>query len=185
MKPTEIKKLVEAFYLGETSQEEEQMLFDYFQKETVEDEWQPDKAFLMQMRQLKNDTVAATFDAKTDALFNSLETKEKQTSRVRKLWVRWGNVAAAFLMTGTIAWLLAHKADNNADAYVQEEAYTQAIPQQNFAFAERPLTEEDCRKIEAALTMVVESFEKGIMQQLEIVAENLAFTSQSLNSLTN
>ena len=189
MKSTEIKKLMEAFYLGETSQEEEQMLFAYFQEETVEDEWQSDKAFLMQMHRLKNDTVAATFAAqmnsKMDTLFDSFEKQEKQTSRVRKLWIRWGNVAAAFLMIGTIAWMFARKADNQADAYAQETVCTQAIPQQDFAFTERPLTEEDCRKIEIALTMVVESLEKGMMQQLEIVAENLAFASQSLNSLTN
>jgi len=167
MESTEIKKLIEAFYLAETSKEEEQALFEYFQEETVDNELQAHKAFFMQMHQLKNNTACTTtLGAKMETLFESLNKKEKQT-KVRKLWISLGKVAAVLLIATTTTLLVTHKADNS------------------IAFAERPLTEDDCLKIEVALTMIVETLEEGVAQQLEIIAENLALTSQALNSITN
>lgn len=161
-----IKKLIEAFYNGDTTAEEEQLLFDYFDGDNVAEELLNEQKIFHQMQNADNIEVPSELEAKLINLIDDLASNEenKKTARTRKLWTWVGSIAAG------IAILIFAGIHFNNDQ-----------PTINPTMAN--ISKEDQRKIEEAekaLLLLSSNFNKGV-DQLSLVSTNLDKTNEILN----
>lgn len=81
MKPAAIKELLEKFYEGATSEQEEQMLRDYFSQENVHGSLVGEKLYFDTLTSAKDEKLDESFD---EALFSKLvDEKPKKSIRIR------------------------------------------------------------------------------------------------------
>lgn len=91
MRTDEIKKLIEAFYKGETSIEDEELLYQYFRQENVADELADEKEYFAHIADYSHsEEIPSGFSQRMDNLFDTLDEREKKT---RRIWI-WSGVAA-------------------------------------------------------------------------------------------
>ena len=76
MKTSEIKKLVEAFYNGETTIEEEKLLLSYFQSEDVAEELLKERDLFLDLYKSEPIDVPLHLEAKLGTLIDELAAKE-------------------------------------------------------------------------------------------------------------
>jgi len=94
MKTDDIKKMIEMFYNGDTTIEEEQFLLHYFMKEDVAEELLIEKEYFLHVATLKPLEIPLTFKSKVDILFEDLENTEKKEDDRKKIWLAVGGAAA-------------------------------------------------------------------------------------------
>ena len=92
----EIRKSLERFYLGETTLEEEKMLYAYFSSHTVPEEFLPDKELFLTMGS-GEETVPVPEDL-NQKIIDSIDRVERKASRTRRISV--------FSLSGLAAGLL-------------------------------------------------------------------------------
>ncbi|MBN2616582.1 MAG: hypothetical protein JXR71_12895 [Bacteroidales bacterium] len=89
-----IEKLLELFYAGETTLEEEDLLREFFRSEQVPEKWRADQVqFLMYLESRDVETLGQEFDSK---LLSKMETKPKRT--IQRWVYSFSGVAAAALV---------------------------------------------------------------------------------------
>ena len=100
MKPATLDRLIEKYYEGETSIQEEKQLREFFQREDIPDRMVEAKAWFMAMDELSSDNLGEDFDQR---LMDHLN-KEKRNSkwRISSYWI--SGVAATILLFLAI-WL--------------------------------------------------------------------------------
>lgn len=91
MSTEDIKKLIAAFYNGETSIEEEKLLYRYFNSDDVAEELICEKEYFLQIQNIGQTPIPIGFTDKIDELFDNLERKEKSR---KKLWISIASAAA-------------------------------------------------------------------------------------------
>lgn len=170
----EIKKLIEAFYNGETKPEEEQMLRNYFNSNDISDELQDEKKLFLGMHKEDPIEMPPALEQNLNNLIDNLAKEEEaKSSPNRKLWFRIGSLAAS------IALLV------SAGIYFNKKQET--INTDNPHLAMTQVTDEDKQKIKEAqdaLLLLSSNFNKGV-DQLELVSANLDKTSGILNKTFN
>lgn len=97
----EIKELIEAFYEGRTSLEEEIYLCDYFQNEDIDAEFLAEKDYFLQYNSVKKTRISEDFTSRIDQLFNELDRKEKKEKKEKKYrgtFILIGGIAASLII---------------------------------------------------------------------------------------
>lgn len=168
MDTSEIKKLIEAFYNGNTTAEEEQTLLDYFKGENVAEELLNEKKIFLQMNETDNIDIPVGLENKLSNLIDKLATEEKKASQPKKrnLWTWAGSVAAgvAILLFAGIHFSKQHET-------------VMPMPTVTNINAEDQYKMEEAQK---ALLLISSNFNKGV-DQLSAVSTNLDKTNEILN----
>ncbi len=177
MKTNEIKKLVEAFYNGETTIEEEKLLLSYFQGEDVAEELLKEKDLFLNLYQSESIDVPLHLEAKLETLIDELAAKVKVTLKPaskKKYILRWaGSIAAgiAILITAGIYFNKQEKTTMTPIAQTIDKTIDKA-------------DEQKIKEAQEALVLLSSKFNKG-MDQLALVSTNLDKTNEILNKTFN
>lgn len=167
----EIKKLIEAFYNGETTAEEEQILFDYFNSDNVADDLKDEKTIFRQMNETDNIDIPPMLESKLNNIIDELARKDgakKKTNKIR-LWAGAGSIAAGLAL---LIFAGIHFSKEQYNVMPATSTYSQA---------------EDQKKIEEAqkaLLLLSSNFNKG-MDQLDVVSTNLDKANEILDKTLN
>ncbi|MDR2953639.1 MAG: hypothetical protein LBV43_00990 [Prevotella sp.] len=171
MEPSKIKNLVEAFYNGQTSQEEEQILYDYFNSNNIAEELLREKELFLQIYDTDTINIPDNLESDLNNLIDILNEEEKARKgyHKRRLWIQLGSIAA------TVAILIC------AVYFNRKPEISDDIP------ASVTLSVEDQQKIQEAqkaLILLSSNFNKGI-DQLSVVSTNFDKTNEILNKTFN
>lgn len=171
----EIKKLIEAFYNGETTRDEEQKLYDYFSGDNVADELQDEKILFLNMHKSDPIETPPMLERKLEELIDRLakEDEIKKQPERKKLWLQIGSIAAG------LALLI------SAGIYFNKTQ--KEINPDNPSLAMTTITTEDKEKIQKAgeaLLLLSSNFNKGV-SKLEAVSANLDKTNDILSKTFN
>jgi len=172
MSTDNIKKQIEAFYNGETTPEEEQILFGYFSgKDVAEELFDEKKLFLKMYEAADFPDVPPMLASKLSNLIDELSLKEEVKAvtiqpqqNKRKLWLWAGSAAAA----GIALLVSVGISFNDKPSIIDTQTAT--------------ITAEDQQKIkeaQEALLLLSSNFNKG-MDQLAVVSQNLDKTNDIL-----
>lgn len=126
MDANKIKSLLDLYYEGVTSPEEEKILYNYFRQNNIPEELQSEKEVFLKLYCLsENDftEVPEGFEKKIDTLIDTLASKEKKKTT---LWKKAAGIAASIVIILSVGVFL-HQDKNErilADTYeTPEEAY--------------------------------------------------------------
>lgn len=179
MNTDNIKKLIEAFYNGETTAEEELQLLSYFQGEDVAAELLEEKEVFLGMYKSEPVDVPAELESKLNNLIDGLASQETvevpQVNTVgrRSLWLKAGSIAAGIAILVTAGVYFNRKADHVTPPIAEGQSGT--------------ISKEDEQKIkeaQEALILLSSKFNKGL-DQLAVVSENMDKTNEILNKTFN
>lgn len=176
-----IKILLENFYNGETTPEEERILLNYFKNEEIAPELLTEKELFLQLFEKETIDIPVGLESNLENLIDELDAKEAQTPKVilsqqsnkRSLWKWVGGIAAglALLITGGV--------------YLNKESSTIGMPVQTSTITQ--ISEVDQRKIKEAqdaLILISKNLNKGV-DQLSMVSDNLDKTNNILDKTFN
>jgi hypothetical protein len=169
----EIKKLIDAFYNGETNREEEQTLRDYFNGNDVANELQDEKELFLRMYESDALKAPSSLEQKLSKTIDLLSRQEKTRSEatVKKLWIQAISVAASLAILVSIGLFSSKEKEraNNHETVVAQ------------------MSEEDKQKVreaEEALLLLSSTFNKGI-EQITLVSANLDKATTIINNSIN
>lgn len=170
MDTSEIKKLIEAFYNGETTADEEQILFDYFNSDNVAEDLVDEKIIFLQMNDKDDIHIPPTLESKLDSLIDELAHKDelRKQSKKKYLWIQASSIAAglALLIFAGIHFTREQNEVKPSIANVELD---------------------DQKKIEEAqkaLLLLSSNFNKGVTQ-LSVVSTNLDKANEILDKTFN
>lgn len=106
MKTNDIKKMLHAFYNGESSKEQEQILLHYFESEDVAEEFLPEKDFFLSLYVSAEEIeIPENLESKLSGMIDLLAQKEVSAENVKnqekikrgrgRIWATIGAVACA------------------------------------------------------------------------------------------
>lgn len=167
MNSKDIKKLIDAFYEGETSVEEEKIIFDYFLNESIEEDMKEEQAFFLSLSQsVKPIRVPESLESKLSSLIDDLNDKEKKKkSKIHNIWIGIASTAACVIIILSIGLQL----NQNKNEQMAIEA-KDTFNDPNEAYKE----------VEKALLLVSNNMNKGI-DQLSVISNNIDKTSDIFN----
>lgn len=187
MRTENIKKLLTAFYEGETSQEEELLFYHYFlEEQTIPDYLLKDKEMFLKLYDKENTIgVPNNLESKLNNLIDKLEQEEqnkgksgsaidnKKSVRIQNLNWRWvGAIAASILIVVTTGIFLQ---DNSFDNTAQNES--------GFTRKDTFTDPEDAYKeTEKALLYASSKLNKG-MEQIESADQNISRINKVVNKI--
>lgn len=172
MSTKDIKKLIEAFYEGETSIEEEKIIFDYFLNEPIAEELIEEQAFFLSLaRSNESILVPKTTESKLISLIDTLDDKgKKKNNKVRNICIWVASAAACIAIIFSIG--LQSNQNNNDNQIAIEAKDTFSDPNEAY------------REVEKALLLVSNNMNKGI-EQLSIISNNIDKTNDIFNKSVN
>lgn len=205
METNKIKKLIEAFYNGETSVEEEKVLFDYFANEEIPHELISEKKYFDQLRKLDSVKIPKELPVKINNLFDSFEKQETKSRRLKRILVWTGSAAAIIILLITgyhynidrglmdMNDSLLAKHSYKIDSQVTDRPVFINYPDLNITDNNIMYpyntsdwdefgTEDDYQKMEKALEMISESLEEGL-SQLSLITDDMPTSSELLNNM--
>lgn len=170
MDTSEIKKLIEAFYNGDTTADEEQILFDYFSSEDVAEDLLDEKKIFLQMNEADSINIPSDLELKLDNLIDNLNYEEevKQHSKKKHLWIQVGSVAAG------VALLIF------AGIHFTKEQNEMKPSTANIELDDQQKIEE----AQKALILLSTNFNKGL-DQVTMVSTNLDKANEILDKTFN
>lgn len=210
MNTSDIKKLIEAYYNGDTSPEEDNILFNYFSGNDIAEDLQSEKEYFLQVCKLEKADIPVGFHTKIDTLFDKLEGEETRQSKRKRLSLWVGGVAASvaiilfFVLNNhdmnnqtVLSYIdtlpanniviekpdtipMISKVDTSADV---KEVKTVPVEKKIKVKAEKTpaMKADDYEKVKKALESVALNMNEGL-EQLNSVSENLAQTTEIINS---
>lgn len=92
-----IRELIQAFYSGDTSLEDEKQLLDYFTGDDIDSELLPERDYFIKILQQEQAEIPQSLHRRVDNIFARLEKKEKRGITVKRI-VLWAGSAAAILI---------------------------------------------------------------------------------------
>ena len=177
MSTDKIKKLIEAFYKGETSTQEELDLLEYFNCENVAEELLNEKEFFIELYNAQSIEVPAMLESNLSNLIDTFAQEKgiKPKKNKKYLLVWFSSVAASIALLISIGLYL-----NNKPSIKDTQIAEKGIELKD------TFTNPDDAYIEAqrALTLVSSNFNKG-MNQLAVVSVNFDKTNEILNKSLN
>ncbi|OJU55328.1 MAG: hypothetical protein BGN96_15925 [Bacteroidales bacterium 45-6] len=167
---TEIKEMLDAFYKGETSREEEARLQAYFSDDDLPVDMQREKAVFQALFEQEAVPAAAEgMETRLSSLIDQLERNEskrvtaRKPNKKKKLWLEIGGIAASICLLVSIGM------------FVMNQGHERNSSATESANPASKLSREDQQKIkeaQKALEMVSTNFNKG-MDGMQSVSENL------------
>lgn len=142
MDANDIKILLNRFYEGQTTDQEEQQLKDYFFGADVDPQWTEEQCFF---KKLYAETIIPNglewrLERQIDAWNKIDKTATRKAKKVRFVWVT--GVAASLLLLFTIGWFVKNATDQHQ--YTQQQ-YTIDNPQDAYATTQKALVKfSDC-----------------------------------------
>jgi len=133
----EIRKILDRFYLGETTLEEESKLHEYFSSNTVPEEFIPDKELFLAMGS-GNDSVEVP-DNLNQKIIATIDKEERSTTRTRRISVFSLSGLAAGLLVMIAVYLFYIRTDTQAGLASQEMIDTYEDPEEAYEEAKRAL----------------------------------------------
>ncbi|WP_029904271.1 hypothetical protein [Prevotella sp. 10(H)] len=177
MKTEEIYRLLDAFYNGETTVEEEQRLLDYFSSKEISGELLEEKEVFLRMYQAEDIEVPVGLESKLENLIDNLakeegpkvETKPQPARKRLVLWI--GSAAATIAILVSVTFYLNNKPEISNPPIAQGQNLSEADMQ-------------TLKEAQDALILLSSNFNKG-MEQLGVVSSNLDKTNEILNKTLN
>jgi hypothetical protein len=124
MKKMDIKTLITKFYAGETNEQEEMELIDFFSKDDIPEGMKQEKAFFTQFFGLQ-EAAPKGLEQHLDRQINGWNMIEKSSVRkVRKLSLRWSLGIAASLLAILSLGIFTMQQDNQSSYAEQEDTYS-------------------------------------------------------------
>ena len=166
----DIETLLARFFEGETTNEEEQQLYLFFRQEDISDELAQYKQVFKYFEIGLADELGCPQEIET-----GLREEVNTPKGVKRFWLVWGSAAASFLlMLTTSIYLL--KVKESFDPYegsyiirngVRITDLTIIKPELEAAMQKSLLMEQEAERLIERLSMIDDSQEKQIMQQLQ------------------
>lgn len=146
MRKNEIKYLVQKYFEGDTSLEEEQLLNDYFQAEKVDEDLLEFKPFFSGLNEMKKNQESDNTTAEIMDYILAKENTEK--SKYRRMWLSVTGIAASVIII--LGGILVY--ENSRSQF--KDSFTD--PDEAYVYAEQ------------TLLYVAEKYNKGISQLPQI-----------------
>lgn len=130
----DIKRLLHSFYEGETSQEEELIIYNFFLEEDIPDDLVLEKRIFLKLYSGQENDVPPYLEEKLNILIDDLEKEEKSRSNlsiklINKSWRHYIAIAASILVVLSVGiWIYSENSNNKKPILVDtfsnpEEAY--------------------------------------------------------------
>lgn len=132
----EIRKLLDRFYMGETTLEEEKILQDYFSSVSIPEELLPDRDLFLSLE--STDNVIAVPENLNKKILNVIDQQEKKVVRTRRISV----FSLSGLAAGLLVVIALYVGYFNADThprFAQQMTDTYEDPQDAYEEARRTL----------------------------------------------
>ncbi len=165
-----IRQLLNSFYNGETTVEEEQFLLDYFENSQLSEELRKEKELFLRLYQTEEVDVPAGLESKLSNLIDALskgETKQPARKRV-PLWVWIGSAAACAILMISVG-LHVHTGNKEKENLARQAPHKDTFTDPEQAYAEA----------EKALLLFCTNYNRGI-EKLSIVANSMEKTNKIL-----
>jgi len=177
MNANDIKRLIEAFYNGETTAEEENLLLNYFRGEDVAEELLGERDLFLNLYKSEPVNVPEDLGMKLENLIDELAEKETvkvslKPQQSKRNMLKWAGSIAAGIAILVTAGLIFNKQDT---ATVVPTAKTETVTEED---------EEKIKEAQDALMLLSTKFNKG-MDQLASASANLDKTNDILNKTFN
>lgn len=178
MNNNNISKLLDSFYNGQTTTEENLLLLNYFNNtDNLPEELQEEKEiFLLLNSNVTNEIVVpSNLENRLANLIDTLAEQEEatKTSTKKRNLIQWIAVAASVA-------ILIFAGVNFSDTQIEGDNSNLA----KAVGASQQLTEQEYIEVEAAVQLLAFNFNKGL-EQLDGMNENLDKTTEILNKTFN
>ncbi len=180
MNTDDIKRLIEAFYNGETNHEEEQILRNYFNNDQIAEELADEKEIFAQLHEAENIDIPPMLESNLESLIDGLARQEEEKRVILKPQqkkrhiMRWIGSAAA-----GIAILISVGIYFNSNRNIDTPLTGQTELKDTYSDPE-----EAYREAQKALALVSSNFNKGV-SQVAVVSENIDKANEILNRTLN
>lgn len=125
MNRNNIDLLLQKYYDGDTTLDEEKQLLDYFTNETVPPQLEKEKALFLALHAKETIEVPHDLEARIVSMIDQLDEKAKTTKvtlpGTRAMFVAWASIAAALIAVVSITLYTTHQQDAQTIA-MQTEA---------------------------------------------------------------
>lgn len=98
MDTNKIKLLVAKFYNGETTIEEEELIYNYFINSEIAEELEKEREYFMQFNRVHEVPFPENLTTGIDNIFNRLEQKEQADRKRKKLWLWAASIASVIIL---------------------------------------------------------------------------------------
>lgn len=165
----EIKKLLDAFYEGETTQAEEAVLRNYFLHEEISEELQSEKDVFLLMFSSDEKVVPERVGTRISSLIDDLDkaAKEKKQkfnfNKKKKRWMEIGGIAASICLLISVGLYVMNQGGGN---HSKNHETINSVSDLN------PDDQKKIMEAQKALQMVSSNFNKG-MNGVESATEKL------------
>lgn len=124
MKKEEIENILARFYEGQTSEEEEETLRRFFlAADNLPDDLQAERDLFLSMRGNSKEDILVP-----EELEETLEALiDRKVSVLRRHWLRWGSIAASFLLLVSLGVLLSAPGQEPKDTFTDPEDAHRAL----------------------------------------------------------
>lgn len=167
MKTDEIKKLLDAFYEGNTSPEEELLLKNYFNSSDVADELLDEKQIFLGFFEYSPISVPNSLESKLENLIDVLDKRNEKKKLTLKNMVTWISVAASVAILISVGFYV-----NNGALRGDNQALVESVNSK--------MSAEEVVEVENALLLLAANFNKGL-GQIDEVKGSFERTSDILN----
>ncbi len=123
-----ISQLIEKYFQGETSLEEEKQLKAFFQQEDIAPEWKVYQPLFMLLELEQSQEVGRNFE---DKIYQKIQPTQKKTSRLFVVRHWMGAVAASLVLVLSIWWLYPDLSPEPASA-INWEQYEPEDPKEAY-----------------------------------------------------
>lgn len=173
-----IKKLISSFYEGETSREEEVLLFNYFSGTDVAEELLEEKELFLQVYEGEDIVAPAMMESQLVELVDRLARDEQKKKKPKQIMF-WAGVAASIAAIVSVSIYLnspTYRGDYSGIAKNEEfnESY---VGIQQF-------TEAEYTQAENAMLLLASNFSKGV-EQLNDMSSKMGEAGDILNEIFN
>ena len=165
----DIRKMLDRFYLGETTLEEEKKLYDYFSSHTVPEEFIPDKELFQTMG--SGDNAIEVPEDLNQKIIESIDQVERKATRTRRISVFSLSGLAAGLLVMIAVYLF----------YIRTESPTLLATNQMSDTYENPI--DAYEEAKRTLAYVSAKLNNGT-SELDHVKQHMSKTSDPLKSLS-
>lgn len=183
MKTEYIQKLLDAYYNGEATKEDENILMKYFRSDEVAPELEDEKTVFLQLFDSVDEVpFNPTLESKLNALITDLAAQEEKTTisntvttnKKKYILFRAVSVAACIAVLFSIGFFVINKNDVQPPNVVAQTELKDTYSDPNEAYAEA----------EKALLLVSKNLNKGL-DQLALAQENIHKSTEIVNKSLN
>lgn len=166
-----IEQLLESFYEGATSIEEERVLFDFFQGTDVPESMKDEQQLFLKLYRSEEIAVPFGLESKLENLIDELDKDNKSDTKparpkIKSINWKWVSGIAASIVIFISAGLFFHKSFDKKSDFVVQDTYSDP--------------KEAYRETQKTMLLVSNKLNKGL-QQVETVQGNVDKVNKIMN----